>query len=76
MKIELTATQPNTFWKTVSPKIYGFYSNVNPNVAHTPWEQATERRIGELQRRPTLMFNGYADQVAHLYNGMDLNLSY
>jgi sulfoxide reductase catalytic subunit YedY len=76
VKIELTATQPNTFWKTVSPKIYGFYSNVNPDVNHTPWEQATERRIGELQRRPTLMFNGYADQVAHLYDGMDLNLSY
>ena len=76
VKIELTATQPNTFWKTVAPKIYGFYSNVNPNVNHTPWEQATERRIGDLQRRPTLMFNGYADQVAHLYDGMDLNLSY
>lgn len=76
VKIELTATQPNTFWKTVSPKIYGFYSNVNPNVNHTPWEQATERRIGDLQRRPTLMFNGYADQVAHLYDGMDLDLSY
>lgn len=76
VKIELTATQPNTFWKTVSPKIYGFYSNVNPNVTHTPWEQATERRIGDLQRRPTLMFNGYADQVAQLYDGMDLNLSY
>jgi sulfoxide reductase catalytic subunit YedY len=76
IKIELTATQPSTFWKVVSPKIYGFYSNVNPNVNHTPWEQASERRIGELQRRPTLMFNGYADQVAHLYDGMDLDLSY
>src|SRR6266498_1180050 len=76
VKIELTATQPNTFWTTVSPKIYGFYSNVNPNVNHTPWEQASERRIGDLQRRPTLMFNGYADQVAHLYDGMDLDLSY
>ena len=76
VKIELTAKQPATFWKNVSPKIYGFYSNVNPNVAHTPWDQATERRIGELQRRPTLLFNGYGDQVGHLYDGMDLNLSY
>jgi sulfoxide reductase catalytic subunit YedY len=76
IKIELTSTQPNTFWKTVSPKIYGFYSNVNPNVNHTPWEQASERRIGELNRRPTLMFNGYGDQVAHLYDGMNLDLSY
>lgn len=76
VKIELTATQPSTFWKTVSPKIYGFYSNVNPNVAHTPWDQATERRIGELNRRPTLMFNGYGNQVAHLYDGMNLDLSY
>ena len=76
VKIELTSTRPDTFWNTISPKQYGFYSNVNPNVAHTPWQQATERRIGELQRRPTLMFNGYADQVAHLYEGMDLDLSY
>jgi sulfoxide reductase catalytic subunit YedY len=76
VKIELTSTQPNTFWKTVSPKNYGFYSNVNPNVAHTPWMQATERRIGELNRRPTLLFNGYADRVGHLYNGMDLDLSF
>jgi sulfoxide reductase catalytic subunit YedY len=76
VKIELTSTRPDTFWNTISSKQYGFYSNVNPNVAHTPWQQATERRIGELQRRPTLMFNGYADQVAHLYDGMDLDLSY
>src|SRR6266542_1227574 len=68
VKIELTDTQPNTFWKTVSPKEYGFYSNVNPNHPHPRWSQATERRIGELQRRPTLMFNGYGDQVAHLYD--------
>jgi sulfoxide reductase catalytic subunit YedY len=76
VKIELTSTQPSTFWKTVSPEKYGFYSNVNPNVAHTTWMQATERRIGELQRRPTLLFNGYGEQVAHLYDGMDLDLSY
>jgi sulfoxide reductase catalytic subunit YedY len=76
VKIELTSTQPSTFWRSVAPKLYGFYSNVNPNVAHTTWMQATERRIGDLERRPTLMFNGYGDQVAHLYDGMDLNLSY
>lgn len=76
IKIELTNTQPNTFWKTVSPKEYGFYSNVNPNHAHPRWSQATERRIGDLQRRPTLMFNGYGNQVAHLYDGMNLDLSY
>lgn len=76
VKIELTSTQPNTFWKTVSPREYGFYSNVNPNHPHPRWLQSSERRIGELNRRPTLMFNGYADQVAHLYDGMDLDLSY
>jgi len=76
VKIELTSTQPSTFWKTVSPKEYGFYSNVNPNHPHPRWLQSTERRIGELNRRPTLLFNGYADQVVHLYEGMDLDLSY
>ena len=76
VKIELTRTQPNTFWKTVSPKEYGFYSNVNPNHPHPRWLQISERRIGELNRRPTLMFNGYADEVAYLYDGMDLDLSY
>src|SRR6266496_4163300 len=76
VKIELTDTQPNTFWKTVAPKEYGFYSNVNPNHPHPRWSQATERRIGELNRRPTLMFNGYGDQVAHLYDGMDLDAFY
>lgn len=72
VKIELTDKQPNTFWNTASPREYGFYSNVNPNVPHPRWSQATERRIGELGRRPTLMFNGYEEQVAHLYEGMDL----
>ena len=76
VKIQLTEKQPDTFWKTVSPKEYGFYSNVNPNHPHPRWLQVSERRIGELSRRPTLMFNGYADQVAYLYNGMDLDLSY
>jgi len=76
VKIELTDTRPETFWNTVSTKEYGFYSNVNPNHPHPRWLQVSERRIGELNRRPTLMFNGYADQVAHLYDGMDLDLSY
>jgi methionine sulfoxide reductase catalytic subunit len=75
-KIELVDTQPDTFWKVIAPDEYGFYANVNPNVPHPRWLQNTERRIGELSRRPTLMFNGYADQVADLYKGMDLKLSY
>jgi sulfoxide reductase catalytic subunit YedY len=56
----------------VGPNEYGFYSNVNPERPHPRWSQASERRIGELNRRPTLMFNGYAEQVAYLYEGMDL----
>ncbi|HUG34528.1 MAG TPA: protein-methionine-sulfoxide reductase catalytic subunit MsrP [Anaerolineales bacterium] len=76
VKIELTAERPQTLWNTVNTREYGFYSNVNPERPHPRWSQATERRIGELTRRPTLMFNGYADQVAHLYEGMDLNLHY
>jgi sulfoxide reductase catalytic subunit YedY len=76
VKIELTAGRPETFWNTVNPREYGFYSNVNPERPHPRWSQATERRIGELARRPTLMLNGYAEQVAQLYEGMDLNLYY
>jgi sulfoxide reductase catalytic subunit YedY len=76
VKIELTDTQPSTLWSTASPNEYGFYSNVNPNVSHPRWSQASERRIGELSRRPTLMFNGYEEQVAHLYEGMDLAVYY
>jgi sulfoxide reductase catalytic subunit YedY len=76
VKIELTDTQPATLWSTVTPREYGFYANVNPEVSHPRWSQASERRIGELSRRPTLMFNGYAGQVAHLYDGMDLRRNY
>jgi sulfoxide reductase catalytic subunit YedY len=76
VKIELTAEQPTTLWSAVGPNEYGFYSNVNPDRAHPRWSQASERRIGELGRRPTLMFNGYAEEVAHLYEGMDLNENY
>jgi methionine sulfoxide reductase catalytic subunit len=75
-KIELTDAQPATFWNTISSTEYGFYSNVNPNVDHPRWSQASERRIGELSRRPTLMFNGYYDEVASLYTGMDLKVNY
>jgi len=72
VKIELTRDQPRTIWNEAAPEEYGFYANVNPAVDHPRWSQATERRIGELERRPTLPFNGYAEQVASLYAGMDL----
>jgi sulfoxide reductase catalytic subunit YedY len=76
VKIELTETQPASFWNIILPNEYGFYSNVNPNVDHPRWTQATELRIGENGRRPTLMFNGYYDEVASLYKGMDLRANY
>lgn len=72
VKITLKETEPPTTWNIAAPNEYGFFSNVNPKVAHPRWSQATERRIGELGRRETLMFNGYADEVARLYDGMDL----
>jgi len=75
-KIELVAEQPTTLWSMVGPNEYGFYSNVNPHHPHPRWSQATERRIGELGRHETLMFNGYAEEVAYLYNGMDLDKYY
>ncbi|MBP1703137.1 MAG: putative sulfite oxidase subunit YedY [Chloroflexi bacterium] len=76
VKIELVPDEPETFWTTVASNEYGFYANVNPDVAHPRWSQASERRIGELGRRTTLMFNGYAEQVADLYQGMDLSIHY
>ncbi|OLC92104.1 MAG: mononuclear molybdenum enzyme YedY [Candidatus Rokubacteria bacterium 13_1_40CM_3_69_38] len=76
VRIRLTREQPPTAWNKAAPQEYGFYSNVNPAVDHPRWSQATERRIGEFRRRPTLPFNGYADQVAHLYAGMDLRKHY
>ena len=76
IKIELVSDQPATLWSSVSPTEYGFYSNVNPQVDHPRWSQATERRIGETGRRETLMFNGYAGQVADLYTGMDLKIDF
>ena len=65
--------QPNATWSMIAPSEYGFYSNVNNSVHHPRWTQGTERRIGEFLRRPTLMFNGYEEDVSYLYKGMDLN---
>jgi sulfoxide reductase catalytic subunit YedY len=76
VRIELTEAQPPTTWNLAAPHEYGFYANVNPAVDHPRWSQATERRIGELRRRPTLPFNGYAEQVASLYAGMDLRTAF
>ncbi|MFL6468866.1 MAG: protein-methionine-sulfoxide reductase catalytic subunit MsrP [Pyrinomonadaceae bacterium] len=73
VKITLTDTEPPTTWSNAVPEWYGFYSNVNPDVSPVRWSQATERRIGELSMRDTMLFNGYADEVAHLYQGMDLS---
>lgn len=76
VKIDLVAEQPTSFWMAVAPHEYGFYANVNPQVPHPRWSQAMEQRIGEGARRKTLPFNGYADEVAHLYAGMDLRRFY
>jgi sulfoxide reductase catalytic subunit YedY len=76
VKIRFRETQPMNTWQQSAPDEYGFYANVNPTVDHPRWSQATERRIGELFRRKTLMFNGYADQVASLYSGMDLRKNF
>ena len=75
-RITLIDHMPPTTWNIANPDEYGFYSNVNPTVDHPRWSQATERRIGELKRRETLMFNGYGDEVAHLYDGMDLEKNF
>lgn len=72
VRIRFTENQPNTSWLKAAPREYGFYSNVNPAVDHPRWSQATERRIGEFRKRKTLPFNGYAEHVAQLYQGMDL----
>jgi sulfoxide reductase catalytic subunit YedY len=76
VRITLTEQRPRTAWNAAAPQEYGFYANVNPEVDHPRWSQATERRIGELSRRPTLPFNGYAEEVAGLYSGMDLRVDY
>jgi len=76
VKVRFVEKQPLNTWQESAPNEYGFYSNVNPTVDHPRWSQATERRIGEFLMRRTLMFNGYADQVASLYSGMDLKKNY
>jgi sulfoxide reductase catalytic subunit YedY len=76
VEISLVEAQPETTWSHFAPNEYGFYSNVNPDVPHPRWSQASERRIGELGKRPTLPFNGYGAEVAHLYAGMDLRKNF
>jgi len=76
VRIDLLEEPPATLWSAIAPQEYGFYANVNPEVDHPRWSQGSERRIGEGGRRETLSFNGYADQVAGLYAGMDLKASY
>jgi len=76
VRIRFAEKQPLNSWQESAPQEYGFYSNVNPNVDHPRWSQASERRIGEFFRRKTLMFNGYGDQVASLYTGLDLKKNY
>jgi methionine sulfoxide reductase catalytic subunit len=76
VKIRFTKDQPPSTWNRLAPNEYGFYANVNPHVDHPRWSQAKERRLGEFFKRETLMFNGYSDQVASLYTGMDLKKYY
>ena len=72
----MVAEAPTSLWMALAPNEYGFYANVNPEVSHPRWSQSSERRIGEVSRRPTLPFNGYAEQVERLYAGMDLRKDY
>jgi sulfoxide reductase catalytic subunit YedY len=76
VRIRFTDKQPRGSWEVAQAREYGFYANVNPNVDHPRWSQATERRLGEFRRRKTEMFNGYSAQVASLYTGMDLRKFY
>ena len=76
VRISFVEKEPNNTWKVIQSNEYGFYANVNPNVDHPRWSQATERRIGDFLRRKTLMFNGYEEEVASLYAGMDLKKNY
>jgi len=76
VRIRFTETQPPTTWALAAPDEYGFFANVNPEVDHPRWSQARERRLGEFTRRKTLPFNGYADQVASLYRGLDLRVNF
>jgi sulfoxide reductase catalytic subunit YedY len=76
VRIRFTERQPQTSWNLAAPSEYGFFANVNPEADHPRWSQARERRIGEFLKRPTLPFNGYGDQVARLYSGMDLTKNF
>jgi sulfoxide reductase catalytic subunit YedY len=76
VSLRFTREMPPTSWAQQAPNEYGFYANVNPEVDHPRWSQSRERRLGEFRRRETLMFNGYAEQVAHLYEGLDLGRNY
>jgi sulfoxide reductase catalytic subunit YedY len=76
VKINFTEKQPMTTWNIAAPSEYGFYANVNPEVDHPRWSQARERRVGEFFKRKTLIFNGYADQVASMYSGLDLRRNF
>lgn len=76
VRIRFVEQQPRNTWNVMAPDEYGFYANVNPTVDHPRWSQAKERRIGDFLKRPTLMFNGYADQVASLYSGLDLRRNF
>ena len=76
VKIKFQQKMPPTTWNRLASNEYGFYANVNPNVDHPRWSQAKERRLGEIFKRQTVMFNGYSDQVASMYNGMDLKKNY
>lgn len=76
VKIDLVEEMPTSLWMAAAPSEYGFYANVNPEVSHPRWSQASERRIGESSRQKTLVFNGYEEEVAHLYSDMDLSVNY
>jgi sulfoxide reductase catalytic subunit YedY len=76
VRIELTEERPKCTWNEAAPDEYGFYANVNPEVDHPRWSQRTERRIGEIERRITLPFNGYGEEVASLYRGLDLRRNF
>ena len=76
VKIRFVEKQPMNTWQLAAPNEYGFYANVNPTVDHPRWSQAKERPLGQFFKKPTLMFNGYADQVASLYAGMNLRTNF
>jgi sulfoxide reductase catalytic subunit YedY len=76
VKVRFVASQPMNTWQLATPNEYGFYANVNPDVDHPRWSQKRERRVGEFLKRPTLPFNGYGEQVASLYTGMDLRKNF